>query len=117
MALVRLRNINPLGQVDLPLIRRQGDDYLGEEGIGNLEPGEEFDVASEHAAILLQQSGNYEPVDAAAIAIDSKIPHNAFRHQKKPAKQQAPRKPRASTSKPKPAAEAAAAVTTEKGAE
>jgi hypothetical protein len=43
MATVRLRNINPLGHVDLPLINRQGDEHLGVEGIGNLEPGEVFD--------------------------------------------------------------------------
>jgi hypothetical protein len=58
---VRIRNVNPLGQVDLPLIGRQ-QDPVGETGSGCLEPGEEFDVAAEHAKILLEQVGNYERV-------------------------------------------------------
>lgn len=37
MATVRLKNVNPLGYVDLPLIRRA------------LKPGEEFDVDAAHA--------------------------------------------------------------------
>lgn len=98
MATARLRNVNPLGRVDLPLIARQGD--VEGEGEGCLEPGEEFDVSPEHAAILLEQASNYEPVDAAAIAIDSRIAANAFRHAKKttpkkPARKRAPRKPAA----------------------
>jgi len=43
-----LRNINPLGEVDLPLIGR------------SLAAGEEFEVSDEHAAILLEQEQNYE---------------------------------------------------------
>lgn len=52
MSTVRLRNINPLGQVDLPLIGRQegeGWPTLGEHGIGCLEPGEVFEVDADLA--------------------------------------------------------------------
>jgi hypothetical protein len=66
MATVRLKNVNPLGQVDLPLLRR------------TLEPLEEFDCPTELAgrapsvsedgvpdlgAGLLAQVGNYEHAD------------------------------------------------------
>jgi hypothetical protein len=77
MGLVTLRNINPLGQVDLPLIYRQ-DEPFGVEGAGCLEPGEEFEVSQEHAGWppsgeagdpdyiagegLLAQTTNYEHV-------------------------------------------------------
>lgn len=47
MSSVRLRNTNPLGLVDLPLIGRQGDDER--PGFGSLKPGEEFDVPAEVA--------------------------------------------------------------------
>lgn len=47
-----LRNVNPLGEVDLPLIGR------------TLGAGEEFDVTDAQAALLLAQAGNYEAVDA-----------------------------------------------------
>lgn len=43
MATVLLRNINPLGQVDLRLVGREGEP-LGEEGSGCLEPGEVFEI-------------------------------------------------------------------------
>jgi len=66
-----LRNVNPIGQVDLPLIYRQGEPF-GEPGSGCLEPGEEFDVDAELAGRapssrspgegLLAQVGNYELV-------------------------------------------------------
>lgn len=49
--MVRLRNTNPLGQVDLPLL-----------GL-TLDAGEEFDVPPEHVDELLAQSGNYELVE------------------------------------------------------
>ena len=49
---MKLRNINPLGEVELPLIRRV------------LAPGEEFDVSDEDGARLLEQVGNYERVSA-----------------------------------------------------
>lgn len=78
MATVRLRNINPLGRVDLPLIGRQGDDEG--EGVACLEPGEEFEIDAKLAGRapsgnpgddeydpgegLLAQVGNYELVDA-----------------------------------------------------
>jgi hypothetical protein len=47
-----LRNCNPLGAIDLPLIGR------------TLEAGEEFDVPEDVAVALLEQVGNYERVDA-----------------------------------------------------
>lgn len=47
-----LRNVNPLGAVDLPLIGR------------SLEAGEEFEVPDEVAGRLLEQVGNYELVDS-----------------------------------------------------
>lgn len=56
-----LRNINPMGQVDVPLLRRQGEPF-GEHGSGCLEPGEEFEVSKEIADRLLEQSDNYELV-------------------------------------------------------
>jgi len=84
MATVRLRNTNPLGQVDLPLIGRQeGPDgtTLGVVGKGCLEPGEVFEVDAEIAGRapsgtpgeddwdpgigLLAQIGNYELVEDA----------------------------------------------------
>ena len=45
-----LRNINPLGEVDLPLIGR------------TLAAGEEFEVPDDVAETLLAQVGNYEAV-------------------------------------------------------
>lgn len=60
MGTVRLRNINPLGRVDLPLIAREGD--VEGEGIGCLERGEVFEVESDVADVLLEQAGNYELV-------------------------------------------------------
>ena len=50
MSTVRLRNTNPLGVIDLPLLGK------------TLEAGEEFDCPSEHAKALLEQIGNYEAV-------------------------------------------------------
>jgi hypothetical protein len=46
----KLKNTNPLGAVDLPLIGR------------SLEPGEEFEVPDEQALALLEQVGNFELV-------------------------------------------------------
>lgn len=66
--MAKLRNTNPLGQVDVPLIGRQGDTD-GRTGIGCLEPDEEFECSREHALLLLGQSGNFEPVDAEARTI------------------------------------------------
>lgn len=53
-ATVRLRNINPLGAVDLPLLGLL------------LEAGAEFDCPSEHAKALLEQTGNYVAVTPTA---------------------------------------------------
>ena len=38
---VTLRNISPLGTIDVPLIAREGEP-IGQEGRGCLEPGETF---------------------------------------------------------------------------
>lgn len=57
----KLRNINPLGQVDVPLLRRQGEPF-GVSGSGCLEPGEVFEVSEEIAGVLLEQVDNYELV-------------------------------------------------------
>ncbi|TCJ23022.1 SAP domain-containing protein [Nocardioides jejuensis] len=84
MASVQLRNINPIGHVDVPILRRQGpvsDACLAdpdgicrcEHGVGCLAPGEVFDCPEEIAGRvpsetdpgegLLAQVGNYELVD------------------------------------------------------
>jgi hypothetical protein len=57
---VKIRNINPLGRVDVPLLRRQGD--IEGEGRGCLEPGEIVDVPDDVAAVLLEQTTNFEAV-------------------------------------------------------
>ena len=46
-----LKNINPLGEVDVP-------------GIGTLAAGAEFEVDDKTGRELLKQDGNYEQVDA-----------------------------------------------------
>lgn len=48
----QLRNINPLGEVEIPLLGR---------AVG---AGEVFDVSDEQAAALLDQPSNYEAVEA-----------------------------------------------------
>jgi hypothetical protein len=58
---MKLKHTNPLGQVDVPLIRRCGDP-IGEEGSGCLEPGEVFEVTDSVGKHLLEQAGNYELV-------------------------------------------------------
>lgn len=88
---MKLRNTNPMGQVDVPVLGRQGEPF-GEHGSGCLEPGEVFEVPDALGRKLLEQSDNYAPVKAP--------------------KPKAPRKPRA----PKPpAAPAAAPTVDEKG--
>ena len=57
---MKIRNINPLGRVDVPLLRRQGD--IEGEGRGCLEPGEIVDVPDDVAAALLEQTTNFEAV-------------------------------------------------------
>jgi len=51
---MHLKNVNPLGAVDLPLIGR------------TLEPGEVFEVTDAHGKHLLEQAGNYVEVKAPA---------------------------------------------------
>lgn len=47
---MRLKNISPLGAIELPLIGRV------------LEPGEEFEVPDEVGAALAEQTANYAAV-------------------------------------------------------
>lgn len=51
-----LRNVNPVGDVELPLLARV------------LARGEVFEVDDETGALLLEQVGNYETADAPAPA-------------------------------------------------
>lgn len=85
MSKVMLRNISPLGYVDVPQIGRVGDSptyeeclscavehdpdhehqlvddpEAGEPGVGCLIPGEEFEVSAEMAEFLLQMPGTFE---------------------------------------------------------
>lgn len=55
-----LRNVSPLGGLEIPLIGRV------------IEGGAEFEVLPDHARRLLLQSGIFEPVDdeAKAVAFD-----------------------------------------------
>lgn len=68
-----LRNVNPLGQVDLPLLAREGEP-LGQEGEGCLEPREVFDCRDDLAAALLEQLGNFEPAEGAEPADEQAQP-------------------------------------------
>lgn len=71
-----LRNRNPLGDVDVPLIGRQGGRVLDDDGVavsGHLVTGEEFEATPEQAAILLRQVDNYEPVDDEAVQLAADI--------------------------------------------
>lgn len=60
-----LRNTNPLGAIELPLLAAFGRST-------HLEPGEEFDVPDDVAADLLQQLGNYEAVAPAKAKTTTK---------------------------------------------
>ena len=55
-----LRNINPLGAVDVPLLGR------------TLAAGETFDVPADVAEVLLDQAGNYEPVTKKPTTVKDK---------------------------------------------
>jgi len=56
-----LRNINPVGAVEIPLTRTAVD------------AGGEFTVTADHARALLPQVSNYEPVDDEAKAIAAEL--------------------------------------------
>ena len=58
---MKIRNINPLGRVDVPLLRRQGD--IKDEGRGCLEPGEVIEVSDAIGAALLEQTTNFEAAE------------------------------------------------------
>ncbi|MEE2568603.1 hypothetical protein V1638_04225 [Pseudarthrobacter sp. J64] len=51
---MKLKNISPLGALDVPLLRAVVD------------AGEVIDVRPDHARILLQQPDNFAPTDKAA---------------------------------------------------
>jgi hypothetical protein len=53
----KLRNVNPLGEVDVPILGR------------SLTAGEEFEVDDDTARLLLAQVGNYAPVGDAMDAM------------------------------------------------
>jgi len=55
-----LKKIDPLGDIDLPIINRQGENCL--------RAGEEFEVSDEIASDLLQQAGNFEAVTSTKSA-------------------------------------------------
>lgn len=63
---VKIRNINPVGRVDVPILRRQGKP-LGEKGKGCLEPGEVIEVDAEIAGVAPHWRPA-TPADADAIA-------------------------------------------------
>jgi hypothetical protein len=67
MSKVTLRNVNPLGYVDLPLLGREGE-IDDTPGVGCLVPGEEFEVDAQIAENLLAQVGNYELVTKSATS-------------------------------------------------
>lgn len=58
---MRLKNVNPLGEVEFPLIRR------------TLAPGEEFDIDDERGAALLEQVGNFELVTPTPSKATKKV--------------------------------------------
>jgi len=60
MSTVRLRNVNPLGGVEVPML-----------GLV-LTAGQEFDVDADVASLLLEQTGNYELATAAKPAKSTK---------------------------------------------
>lgn len=57
---MRLKNISPLGALDLPLIGRI------------LDPGEEFEVPDEVGQRLLEQPANYQAVEPVKPAAKTK---------------------------------------------
>lgn len=50
----KLKNTSPLGDLDVPLLRRV------------IETGEVFEVTEDQARVLLLQPDNYQPADKAA---------------------------------------------------
>lgn len=89
--LVTLRNVSPLGYLDVPILGRQGpspaydcteactvddehehvdrvDEQHDEPGTGCLKPGEKFTTTPEIADRLLEQAENFELVKAKAPA-------------------------------------------------
>lgn len=60
---MRLKNINPLGDLDFPLIGRVGENPL--------RRGEEFDVDDELGQVLLEQPDNYVLADGATPPVEA----------------------------------------------
>lgn len=89
--LVTLRNVSPLGYLDVPILGRQGpspaladcldgctvddehehaervDEQHDEPGAGCLKPGEQFSTTQEIADRLLEQTGNFELVKSSTV--------------------------------------------------
>lgn len=63
---MRLRNISPMGQLDVPAIGRQGEPF-GEPGSGCLEPGEVFEVPAKLAGRAPSESTD---PDTGAVTVD-----------------------------------------------
>jgi hypothetical protein len=57
----KLKNISPLGALDVPLLRRVVD------------AGEVFDTTEEQAKVLLLQHDNYQPADKAAKTLAASL--------------------------------------------
>ncbi|ALV43119.1 hypothetical protein AU252_19765 [Pseudarthrobacter sulfonivorans] len=57
----KLKNISPLGALDVPLLRRVVD------------AGEVFDTTEDQARVLLLQSDNYQPADKAAKTLAASL--------------------------------------------
>lgn len=72
---MKLRNVSPYGDLDIPLIRNV------------VQGGTTFEVSEDQARVLLAQTDNYEPADDEAKAIAKKI---GVIHE--PKKKAAPRK-------------------------
>lgn len=58
---MKIRNICPIGDLDIPLLKRI------------VAAGEVVEVDADHAARLLPQRSNYEPADDEAIAVLAEI--------------------------------------------
>lgn len=89
----KLKNISPLGELDVPLLDRI------------LDAGEEFDVSAETAEKLLPQAENYQPVDDEAHAILDRL--TGRNEPTEPAPEQSPEPaPEAPSGEPEPDADA-----------
>lgn len=73
MALVKLRNINPMGHVDVPVLYRQGEPF-DEPGSGCLTPGEVFEVDEKVAGRApsgTPGADDYDPGEGLLAQVDN----------------------------------------------